>query len=240
MKTTVAVACIMIGLIVYIQRHGFAFAASPTPTPTSAKVSTSSAKTATPSASQDPTVTQNIKDRIEKILDEKTESAKEQLRKRAYVGRVERVNTEFVTIKTLNGEQTIRLLPDMTMILSFPRLQAMQLQEMEIGGFVVVMGYLNQDDVLEARRILVAATPLFPPTKKVIVGTVSEITSTKIRVITRTQQEQLLSLSKKTTYEDLEGEAVKRTDIKVQNNVLIILRNVDESSDSASLIRILK
>lgn len=215
-------------------------ATSPTPSTSSAKISTSSAKPATPSASQDPTVTQNIKDRIEKILDEKTESAKQQLRKRAYVGRVERVNTEFVTIKTLNGEQTIRLLPETTMILSFPRLQTMQLQEMEIGGFVVVMGYVNQDDVLEARRILVAATPLFPPAKKVIIGTVSVVTPTKLTVVTRTQQEQVLTLSRSTVYEDTDGETTKRTDVKVQHTVLIILRNIDESSDSASLVRILK
>lgn len=195
------------------------------------------AATATISAST--AATRSAVDRVKEILEE-TEQIQNQRKRRALVGIVERVTTESLTLQTLKGEQVIKLLPEKTTIFSTPKPQPMQVQDIEIGGYAIVMGYINSDDVVEARRILVSPTMLFPPKKKVIIGTVQNISTSLLTIVTRTQKEEKISLSKKTVYEDKQGESLKRTEIQADDEVLIIFKNADDASASATVVTVLQ
>lgn len=185
------------------------------------------------------TVTKNIKDRIEKIIDEKSEEAAQSMKKRAFVGKVSRVTTESLSIETLRGEQHVKVSSKSTVLL-FPKMQILQLSDIEIGGFAIVMGYINGDDVLEARRILVVQTPLFPPKKKVIIGRVIDLSSTMLSIKLRNNEEEKISVSKKTVYLDSQGETLKRTEIDDNDEVIAIRLNGDDASTSASVVRLIK
>jgi len=210
-------------------------AAIPTATP-SAKT-----KIASPSADQNnTTVQQNIKDRIEKILDDKGSSVLNSLKRKAYVGQVVRVTTESLTVNTLHGEVTVKLTPEKTAMFLMPRLTPVQISDVEIDGFVIAMGYVDGDDVLDARRVLVSPAPLFPIKKGVILGTVQSIKPTQLLVRTLAQEDKTISLSSKTVYQDNTGTAIKRTDVKEDTKILVITPNEDDASASASLVRVMR
>ncbi|MBI5150987.1 MAG: hypothetical protein HZA34_00245 [Candidatus Pacebacteria bacterium] len=194
---------------------------------------------ATATISANTTATRSAVDRVKEILEE-TEQIQNQRKRRALVGMVERVTTESLSLKTLKGEQIIKLLPEKTTILSTPKPQPMQVQDIEIGGYAIVMGYVNSDDVIEARRILVSSTILFPPKKKIVLGTVQNISSSTLTLLTRMQKEEKISLSKKTVYEDKQGESLKRTEVREDDEVLVIFRNADDASASATVVTVLQ
>ncbi len=185
------------------------------------------------------TVTQNIKDRIEKIIDEKSEKATQNMKKRAFVGKVSRVTTESLSIETLRGEQNVKVSSKSTVLL-FPKMQSLQLSDIEIGGFAIVMGYINGDDVLEAKRILVAQTPLFPMKKKVTVGRVIDLSATVLSLKLRNNEEEKIPVTKKTQYVDSQGESLKRTEIEDNAEVIVVRLNADDASTSASVVRLVK
>jgi len=212
-------------------------AATATSSATGAKASPS--PVATQSGIPDPnTVTQNIKERIEKIIDEKSEQSSQTLKKRAFVGKVTRVTTESLSVETLRGEQTVKVSAKST-VLMFPKMQVVQLSDLEIGGFAIVMGYINGDDVLEARRILVVQTQLFPTKKKVSVGRVIDLSPTTLTLKLRTSEEEDIPVSKKTLYMDSQGESLKRTEIE-DNAEVVVIRKADNASASASVVRLVK
>lgn len=224
----------------------YCFSNAPTYAATVSTATTSATKLVTPilnstnSALPDQeTVTQNIKDRIEKIIDEKSEKAAQSMKKRAFVGKVSRVTTESLSIETLHGEQHVRVSPKSTVLL-FPKMQVLQLSDIEIGGFAIVMGYINGDDVLEARRILVVQTPLFPPKKKVVIGRVIDLSSTVLSIRLRNNEEEKIPVTRKTIYLDSQGETLKRTEIDDNAEVVAIRLNGDDASASASVVRLLK
>ena len=185
------------------------------------------------------TVTQNIKDRIEKIIDEKSEKASQNVKKRAFVGKVSRVTTESLSIETLRGEQNVKVSLKSTVLL-FPKMQSLQLSDIEIGGFAIVMGYINSDDVLEAKRILVVQTPLFPMKKKVTIGRVIDLSTTMLSLKLRNNEEEKIPVTKKTVYVDSQGESLKRTEVEDNAEVIVIRPNADDASASASVVRLVK
>lgn len=50
-------------------------------------------------------------------------------------------------------------------------------EDMQIGEFVIAMGYKNDKDILEAKRIVAGNTPPLAPDRSVILGTIGEIDS---------------------------------------------------------------
>jgi hypothetical protein len=215
------------------------WAATPSPTPSSSTLRTPSPtpSTATSSGSTDDTVKQNILDRIDKVLDQKPEVMR---KKSSAVGTVSRVTTEFITVQTLKGEQTVKIMPGSTVIVTFPRSLAAKLEDVELNGFVVIMGFMNDEDVLEARRILVSTTNLFPKEKRVVIGKIVELATTSFVVTTRDNREEKIVLGRSTAYEDVQGEAIKRTSLEVDTEVLAVFQDAGNASAAASLVRISK
>ena len=121
-----------------------------------------------------------------------------------------------------------------------PRLTPIEIADIEIDGFVIAMGYVDGDDVLDARRVLVSPTPLFPIKKGVILGVVQSIKSTQILVRTLTQENKVIPLSSKTIYQDNTGTTMKRTDVKGDSKILVITPDADNATVSASLVRVMQ
>jgi len=194
-----------------------------------------------PKSSPRPTsVNQNLKDRIEKAIEEKAQTVENTRKKRAIVGIVERVTSESLSLKTLqNTTETIKLVPNKTAMLQLPGLQPITLTDLELNSFVIVMGYAD-DGVLEARRILLSPASLFPVRKEVFFGKVSTVTTTEISLILRTQEQKILSLSKKVQFQKADGSKAVRADVSKSGEVFVVVPQVEDASSSATLVRILK
>lgn len=209
----------------------------PTPSPSTEPLSS-------PSAENDAQVRQNIKDRIEKVIEEKaTGENAALLKKRAVVGQIERVSMESFVVKTQGKQQqTIKYLPEKTAVLYLPKLTATPLSEVELNSEVVVMGFVDEDDVLEARRVLVSPEPLFPARKEVLWGTVENTTSAGVDLLLRDGTARTIPFGKKTRFQTASGEKAVKTDIKVEMTVLVTVLAPTEfdATPAASLVRMLK
>lgn len=220
------------------------FAATPSPSPRtspspSPRLLTSPTPDTTNDASADAEVQKNIKDRIQQVIDEKKDSAATRI-KRALVGQVEKINAESITIKTLKGNETAKLLDGKTIMLMLPALQHMEPQDIELNSFVIALGYVDETGAIEVRRLLISPVPLFPTPKEMFVGTVQTVSTKDITVLTRENKEQKILLSKTTQYENKDGANTVRTSIKPENEVFVTVVPPVTASSSASLVRVLR
>ena len=208
----------------------FAFFSTPT-------TATEDTEDATLSA-QEETVRENIKNRIEQVIEENGVAEKEIKVKKAIVGKVERVTSEALTLKTMQGIQTVKLDAEKSIVLQLPKLEQLTIADIAIDGDVVVMGFLKED-MLEAKRILVSSSPLLPQEKKVDTGIVRSITATNITYVNRNNEEVETPLEKATEYKGADGKKIKRTGVKKDDNILIMSLTPEDASASAALVRIL-
>ena len=233
---TVVLIILLLGLNLGTS-HVLAATPSGSPTPTS-----SSSATPTP-VSQD-TIKQNIKDRIERVIENSSSAGTKVVRKKqAFVGKIAKVTAESVVITTLQGIETVRYNPQKTTVLSLPKLQTIKLEEVELNSFVIVMGYIQGEEAMEARRILVSAVPLFPLPREIILGTVSTIGTTSIDLRLRDDKFRSILLSKKTIYKNVEAKSLKRTDVEEGQEVMVIVPKSEleeTATPTATLVRFLK
>ncbi|HZZ98383.1 MAG TPA: hypothetical protein VFG51_00445 [Candidatus Saccharimonadia bacterium] len=240
LRTAVCAITVALGLCTVAP---YILAASPSPSPSSA---TRVRATASPSPSPSPspvdsaTVDQNIKDRIQQVIDQnKTDTGTGHLIKRAFVGQIQKVNAEAITMRTLHAVETARITPNTVMLL-MPAMTTLQEPDVELNAYAIAMGYLADDGVLDVRRLLVSPTPLFPPDRKIILGILQANTTKNITVQSRTNEQLVISVSTKTRYEDVDGNKAIRTDFKADTNVLVSIENPSNASSAATLVREMK
>jgi hypothetical protein len=242
LRTAICALTVALGLAICAPQL---LAASPSPSPASksAKASTSpSPSPADPPASADAsTVQEDIKNRIQQVIDQnKTNTSTDHQIKRAIVGQVQKINAESITIKTLHSTETARVADGSTVILSMPSMQAAQEADVELDAYVIAMGFVADDGVVDVHRLLISPLPLFPPDRKIVLGTLQTNTAKSITILTRDNQQVLVPLSTKTRYEDTDGNKAGRTDFKLNSSLFVSIENPTSASSAAALVRMLK
>ena len=116
---------------------------------------------------------QQLREKVKEIVREKIEEVK-MGQKRAFFGEISQISGSVITITNPRGERQIKVSED-TKILSIGR-KEIKLQDLEIGSFVIAMGYLGDNGILEARRIVVIEKPK-PPAREVAFGKVTDISA---------------------------------------------------------------
>ncbi|HAU98890.1 MAG: hypothetical protein UX04_C0003G0078 [Microgenomates group bacterium GW2011_GWF2_45_18] len=197
--------------------------------------------TSSSESSTEATMQENIRERIGKVI-ETIGDTLETRKKSAVVGVIEKLTEESVTIKTKSGSsETVMINPEKLTVLRLPQLTSATIQDMEIDQFVVVMGYLGKEKVLEARRILLSPEILFPARHAVVYGVIDSITSTKIGVTMRDGNLRSIPLSKKTVYKMTDGKLPTTTQKKAEfiegKKVLVLTLSSENASASATLVR---
>lgn len=213
-------------------------AASPTPNPSASTSSASTTPSPTPNLTE---TTQRLKDRIEKIVGEKRDQiagALDELagQRRGFIGEVQRVSSETLTLKTNKGTQIIPL--SATTSISKANKQ-IAVDDIAVGDWAIVIGSL-QDDALVLDRLLISSASLRPRDQEIVLGTVTTITRTTVTAQPRSQEATVqFNIVRDTQYEDIEGNPIKVTDVKAEKQALIVGLNGDKGID-AQVIRILE
>jgi hypothetical protein len=156
---------LVIGVLVFIGTYWYLFspkasAQSPTPQATSPAV-------------------QQLREKVKEIVREKIEEVK-MGQKRAFFGEISKISGSVITITNPRGERQIKVSED-TKIISKGR-KEIKLENLKIGNFIIAMGYLGNNNVLEAKRIVVAEKPKLPA-REVAFGKVTDI-STEEKILT--------------------------------------------------------
>ncbi|MBT3250066.1 MAG: hypothetical protein HN846_02995 [Candidatus Pacebacteria bacterium] len=196
------------------------------------------AQEATTSGSPSPAeTTQELKERIQRIVEEKSDQIKgviDQIsqQKRGFIGQVERVTEESLTITNTKGTEIIPFDENVSLLKSN---QEISIDDVAVGDWLVVMGLII-DDAFTPKRILVSSVSIRPKNHLVAMGTIIDQSSKEITILSRQNEELVFKTGTKTKYQDRSGETAFKNDFTEDIQVLII-GDEDDESKNASIIR---
>lgn len=213
-------------------------AASPTPSPATETEPTAPVATATPAAKEEE-INRNLKERIMGIVAEQSDPRPEaEKRVKAYVGQVDKVTSESLFLKANRTQEAIRLSPQRTTIVDMAKQTPLQFQEIELGSWAIVMGVMTDDDVLEARRVLISAAPLLPKPKTIFFGSVNKINSSSVTINRIGLEPISMKLNRSTKISDKDGNKVAVSKIKPEMRVVLTISPDQVASGAATLLRL--
>lgn len=194
-----------------------------------------------PAMVQTDQTTKNLKDRIEKIVEEKRDQIEGVLddisgRKRGYIGEVQRVTAESITLKTKRGAQILSLQDEIMITKGGQRMSG---DEIAVGDWAIVIGSMK-DDELVPERLVISSVSLRPADQVLTLGTVNAVTKTTIKVTPKSGTEaKTFTFTKTTKYQDMNGDDLRITSVTVDQPVLVIGQTTKENVLEAKIIRIL-
>jgi len=205
------------------------------------------AATSTPSASPTQTTspapaetTQKLKDRIEKIVEEKKDQIMGALddlssKKRGFIGEVQRVSAESITIKTNKETQIISLTQGATVTKSG---KTLPIEDIAVGDWVIVISKL-QNDELVPERILVSSGTLRPTPQVVTIGSVVDLDRITLTITTKQNgEEKEFIITKNTEYQDANGDRIKSTAVTSDLQALVVAEEA-KAGNELKVVRIL-
>lgn len=128
-------------------------------------------------------------DTIREAVQEKIEEA--QNKPKAYMGIITDIVENTVQIKNLEGEIKQIAISDETVFVKINKVkQTLKFSDIAIGDFLVNMGYIDSNSVLDAKRVLVTSEPAKPERASVF-GIVTSIGKNEITVKKINSEDQL-------------------------------------------------
>lgn len=214
-------------------------------TPTEVVYAASPSPTASESAEPSPTpnlteTTQRLRERIEKIVDEKREQVAGALdelanQRRGFIGEVQRVSAETLTIKTNKSTQILPITPNVSITKAG---KVIPIDDIAVGDWAIVIGRIV-DDEFQLERLLISSTTLRPQPQAVALGTLSALTRTTATVQPRNGEPATqFNLVRTTQYQDVEGNEVRLADVEEDMQVLAVGVNTNQGLE-ARVIRVL-
>lgn len=180
------------------------------------------AQSLTPAPTTDPSIKEKVEERLQKVLNEQTD------RKRGFAGEIRNIGN---TLEIKTKSDTKQLLPSETDLdIVGLKKEKLAISDLEIGSFVIAMGYLTDQGALDTRRIVVTAKPK-ESTRLVVFGTISDLTNDGENILTVTSpkgdEETIYEVETNTNTEISTGaagenEELKFADLKVDSRVVII------------------
>ena len=201
----------------------------------SAKTTPSPSPLASPSSE---TTTQNLKDRIEKVVQERREQLQGTLekisqKKRGFIGQVTRISEGNLTIKNPKGSQVISVTEDVSIAKKGKKIT---LSEIAVDDWAILMGYGDSEN-FQLKRLVISSESLRPDNHVVILGLIKSLNDKEIKIIPRNQSDETTAvINKKTRVQSYDGKAIKIKDISTDAQVFLIA-TVTADGTTANLIR---
>lgn len=187
---------------------------------------------------EDPTrsgeITENLSERLEQILEEKKDEIEGDLedlskKKKGFIGEVTRVTSDALTIST-NKSPSLIIPIDETVSISKSN-KTIKVQQIAVGDWLILLGYEEEDNFIP-KKILVSSESLRPKTHLITIGTIQDLSKTKIDILPRNQEETIsFTLTKNTLYTDNLGEKAEQKQFVADLQCLIVgYENKDEKN----------
>lgn len=187
-------------------------------------------ETASKSGVFDPQVVKELIKRV-KVKGENEELSQ---RKRGFIGQVERLTEESVTLENQHGTQVV---PVNATVKFLKNGRHIELTDVAVGDWLVVMG-LIEDDAFSAKRILVSSASLRPKTHLVTLGTIVAQDRSQLEIVSRQKEELEFDLDSSTTYQDFAGQEIERTQL-IKDLQVLVVGTEDDTGKTALIIRAL-
>lgn len=240
-KSTALLLTTIFAIPILLSSVSPAWAATPTPSPSTRPTTTAQA-TLNPSPTASSSTTQNLKARIEKIVEEKRDQVKGVLSelsesKRAFIAEVQRVSAESITVKNPKGTFILPLDNQLTLTKAN---KVISVDDVAVGDWALVIGN-SQNSEFKAENIIISPTSLRPQPKLITLGSISSINRarTQLTLAPRSGEgEVTLDLMRNTTYQDLNGAPIKKEDLTEDMQCLVVA-TIDGDKRQATTIRVL-
>jgi len=188
-----------------------------------------------PSPSPEDLIKQKVEERIEKVV-----STAEEKTKQAFVGEIEEIANATLTLKTPSGEEKAKVAED-AIILNSDR-DEIELKDLEIGEKVIVMGFLDDQGILEARRVVIIEE-FQTPNSEAIFGIVTDISSEEKILTVKTKEETIYTVEMDSEVEisqtlDGDKETAAFKDIG-ENDHLVIIGETEENAKKMITARLI-
>lgn len=171
--------------------------------------------------------------RVEEIREAVKEKVREKLnevkkgQKRAFVGEITEITNSTLALKNEKGERQAKITDDATIIGKGK--QKIEFEDLEIGNFVIAMGYLDENNILQTQRLVVTNKPEVP-VREAAFGKVTNISSTETEKIITVKNEKkdmiyTVEITSKTKItKKIEGkmEQVEFKDIEIDDKLVAV------------------
>lgn len=128
-----------------------------------------------------PSAVKEIREKVKEIVRQKIDEVKKG-QKRAYFGEITKIDGNMITISDpRNRERQVKVSEETKIV---------KAGGLKVADFIIAMGYLTADEVLEAKRIVVAAKPK-PLPRQVAVGKVTDISAEEKILTVRNEKKDL-------------------------------------------------
>ncbi|NCN06669.1 MAG: hypothetical protein GW946_02385 [Candidatus Pacebacteria bacterium] len=189
-------------------------------------------------ASESGRANQEIKKRIDRVIEEKKQEvagalAEINTKKRGFVGPIERVTENTITLTTHKGPLVIPLNAQVKVL---RKSEEIEVTDLVVDDWVVALG-IEVDGMFEPKYILSSNASEKPKERVVLLGTLSVLERNSLSLQTRGSKEQkAILLAKSTEYQNSDGSEVSLQDLEEDLTVLVIAEK-DETDLTATTIR---
>lgn len=190
--------------------------------PATAQTATGSSQT---QEEVDPEVLDSVKKRVEKTVEKVKgiiDSAEEKAKKRAFFGSLKNVTTSTLLIDAEDEVKQASFSAE-TKFVGEDR-DTIQAEDLAVGDYLIAMGYVNGNDVLDTARVVVVDEPDPLPKTQVLWGEITQIDNSRVSFA---NQELTIKNSLLSVRGDNEAE-LEDVDIK---DLIFVLTTVDEDND---------
>ncbi|NCN45185.1 MAG: hypothetical protein COU63_03975 [Candidatus Pacebacteria bacterium CG10_big_fil_rev_8_21_14_0_10_36_11] len=187
-----------------------------------------------------PTATEKLKERIEKIVEQRKDKVEAVLgdystQKRGYIGQVERVSE---TTFAFNVNDITRIVPFDEKVALLKNNKEIKAENVSVGDWAIVMG-IWEDDAITPKKIFFSEKTLKPKTHVVELGSLKKINRNTFDFQSRTNENiSSISFTSSTTFEDSNGEEVKLKQFTEEDQILVVGYQ-DENGLYATTVRAL-
>lgn len=167
--------------------------------------------TPTPGEEEEEEISPEIKEKVQERIEAIQESG---LRKAAYFGTITDVSNSTLTIDSVKGERKIQTDEETDFI--GEKGVAIELEDLEIDDFVIALGYLETDGLLQGKRISVLSEEPEPAEpREAVYGKVADISSEEEVISLSSLKEEItyeIDVTSKTTIEKKVDEKTEEID----------------------------
>jgi hypothetical protein len=130
------------------------------------------AKAASPTPTATGSAVQEIRDKVKEIVQGKIKDTQKG-QKAGFFGEISKITDSSLTLQTNQGDKELQIATDAAIIQSGKKAT---LEDLEAGSFAIGMGYLEDTNLLDTKRLVIAKKTELPA-REVAFGQVSDISS---------------------------------------------------------------
>lgn len=176
---------------------------------------------------------EQIRQEIQKKVEEKLNNVLNQIKKRAWIGTIEEKSATAIKLLTLKEVRTVNLAEDVK-IINLKR-KEISVDDLEKGQRIVAMGFVQTDGTMEGKRLVLL--PSYKERKtKVIFGTITDKSSEeKIISITGSEEKYEVIISDKTGLRERKNSKISNITyeaVKVNQKVIAIITPTESNGST--------